>query len=183
MDERLYETGVKWTDCAPFRATTIKDAISDLPAIETNGSNSSSAVAELYLGKDVEEQTSYQRQLRKRRRPVGDNDLCSGRGLDHVVKPERPLIQARIEQVPMDVPGADWRLIPNKKVKLSDGSTTNVLDYRFETKDGNKAVCLCQDASKTRKRRRSGRGKDNKNKRCNYDSKYKGPGQEFTLVI
>lgn len=40
---------------------------------------------------------------------------------DHICKEMNPLVAGRMRNIPV-IPGADWRDLPNKEVRLSDGT-------------------------------------------------------------
>ncbi len=118
---------------APFRATTVKDALSDLPEI-INGA----AADSLPLG---DPQSHYQRKMRK------DQQLKVIR--DHVCKDMKPLVLERIRYIPR-TPGSDWRDLPNIQVQLSDGTKTKRLIYAYDDQKQGRApngayrgVCAC----------------------------------------
>lgn len=67
---------------------------------------------------DRDAESHFQRRMRK-----DATDL-----MDHEIKKTNPLTQKRIELIPKER-DADWCNLPNKKVKLSDGSYTNELNY------------------------------------------------------
>eukprot|EP01105_Mastigella_eilhardi_P025118 TRINITY_DN671_c0_g3_i3.p1 TRINITY_DN671_c0_g3~~TRINITY_DN671_c0_g3_i3.p1 ORF type:complete len:986 (+),score=214.26 TRINITY_DN671_c0_g3_i3:1376-4333(+) len=121
--------------CAPFRRVTVRDAISDLPQPNTNGSPLA------YLSEPL---SHFQRLLRKGRNSVSDQ----------VSKPCPPLIHARIERIPIE-PGADWRDLPNIVVQLEDGTSAELLKYEFnDYKHGKgpegqlRGVCNCATSPK-----------------------------------
>lgn len=49
---------------------------------------------------------------------------------DHICKELGPLAVARMEHIPISS-GADWRNLPNIRVKLSSGLYTNKLNYAY----------------------------------------------------
>lgn len=49
---------------------------------------------------------------------------------DHICKKMCPLVEARISYIPT-YSGADWRDLPNKVVKLSNGNVTETLKYTY----------------------------------------------------
>ncbi|KAH0821219.1 hypothetical protein GEV33_001572 [Tenebrio molitor] len=67
--------------------------------------------------------------------------------VDHICKEMAPIVEARISQIP-EIPGSDWRDLPNISVKLSDGTMTSKLRYPYLTKkqkkgEPNRGVCQC----------------------------------------
>ncbi|XP_045784072.1 DNA (cytosine-5)-methyltransferase PliMCI-like [Maniola jurtina] len=134
IDKKLFTTNIRWEKFAPRRTCTIKDAMSDLPEI-SNGANK----IEIEYGSKPE--THFQRLVRSRDESV--------KLRDHICKNMAPLVQARIARIPTE-PGSDWRDLPNTSVKLSDGTTCKVLQYRHEDKkkgrsstDALRGVCAC----------------------------------------
>ncbi|CAN7989273.1 unnamed protein product, partial [Ixodes hexagonus] len=111
-----------WGDSAPLRTITLRDAISDLSSLEPNDSASSSS-------KPI---SSYQRMLK------GDSQ---GPLQDHVPKKLSPLMQARVDHIPK-VPGANWRSLPNIKLRLRNGKYTRKLVY-YNYGRGIAGVCPC----------------------------------------
>lgn len=102
---------------APRRASTIKDAISDLPALNNDESN-------LHTEYKCNPQSEYQRNMRKK------GSFCI---LDHISKPLSLLNEARVARIPMD-PGSDWRDLPNISLKLSNGKgieVSNIHVFKF----------------------------------------------------
>uniref|UniRef100_T1J9Z9 DNA (cytosine-5)-methyltransferase n=1 Tax=Strigamia maritima TaxID=126957 RepID=T1J9Z9_STRMM len=137
VDENKYVTNVNWMDSAPYRRITVRDSLSDLPAIE-NGAKTEE------LSYTPENQSHYQKILRR-------NNVTRVIH-DHVCKEMRPLVAARIRFIPCQ-PFADWRDLPNIEMTLSDGSRTRKLEYGFEDgKNGRsstgalRGVCRCAEA-------------------------------------
>ena len=71
------------------------------------------------------------------------------KGSDHITKKMEPLSEARVELIPT-TPGSDWRDLPNKVVKLVDGSLKIINDHD-DVKQGRggtgakRGVCACAD--------------------------------------
>ncbi|CAK8688847.1 unnamed protein product [Clavelina lepadiformis] len=119
---------------APFRTITVRDTMSDLPRIP----NGHSKLEISYRG---ESQSHFQRMIRA----GGYQDVLR----DHICKDMSPLVAARMGLIPL-FPGADWRDLPNKQVKLSDGTMTKLLRYEHRDKKQGKSstgalrgVCAC----------------------------------------
>ncbi|XP_065647414.1 DNA (cytosine-5)-methyltransferase PliMCI isoform X3 [Hydra vulgaris] len=118
---------------APYRTTTVYDAMSDLPEIK-NGAN------KMEIGYDTEPLTHFQKKIRGKHMQVLR---------DHICKDMSPLVEARMSYIPC-IPGSDWRDLPNKVVKLRDGNTTKLLLYLHKDKKQgpgkngeNRGVCAC----------------------------------------
>lgn len=89
--------------------------MSDLPNIK-NGCNKTE------MPYDGEAVSHFQRMIRG----ATENDLVN----DHICKEMSSLVEARMSHIPT-YPGADWRDLPNISVKLSDGTTANILRYPY----------------------------------------------------
>ncbi|CAG9770763.1 unnamed protein product [Ceutorhynchus assimilis] len=131
MDNSKYSSGCEWTESAPFRTITVKDAMGDLPEIK-NGSKQEQ------MRYDSEASSHFQRLMR------GPEESLVR---DHVCKEMTPIVEARIAHIPT-APGSDWRDLPNKVVKLNDQTSTTKLLYPYKTKsqklkDPFKGVCRC----------------------------------------
>ncbi|RWS19290.1 DNA (cytosine-5)-methyltransferase 1-like protein, partial [Leptotrombidium deliense] len=117
---------------ALFRAITVRDAISDLPKINTD------------LPKKVSYKSSpvchYQKIMR-----FYSNETIR----DHCCKQISALTKARINEIPQTA-GSDWRDLPNIRVQLPDGTVVNKLVYLYhdvkngKTQNGKlRGVCNC----------------------------------------
>ncbi|XP_072402558.1 DNA (cytosine-5)-methyltransferase PliMCI-like [Diabrotica undecimpunctata] len=126
VDGYSYYNECEWTDSAPYRTITVKDAISDLPAIKNGYSKTE-------LPYDCDPETHYQRMLRS------DNNTLVR---DHVSKEMSPLVEARISHIPT-YPGADWRDLPNVRVSMPDSTQTYLLRYPYRVKKTRGGVCQC----------------------------------------
>ncbi|CAL1301280.1 unnamed protein product [Larinioides sclopetarius] len=134
VDEKKFQSNIKWTTSAPYRTITVKDALSDLPPIR-NGAK----VEEIsYAGEAL---SHFQKKLR-----VVEYE-CVLR--DHICKEMNPLVEARMQHIPT-LPGADWRDLPNIVVRLNDGTYTKLLKYtHHDVKNGKasngalRGVCAC----------------------------------------
>ncbi|KAJ8969760.1 hypothetical protein NQ314_001597, partial [Rhamnusium bicolor] len=137
VDGLRYDTGSNWTESLPYRTICVRDAIADLPEIQ-NGSLT------MELPYDANAKSHFQKNMRK----MNINDLVK----DHICKEMSPIVEARISHIPSHIPGADWRDLPNKVVRLRDGSVTNILKYPYRKKDQRKTdsprgVCKCATGS------------------------------------
>jgi len=141
IGEVLCKSNSRWTESAPYRTITVRDCMSDLPEL-SEGNYGMEVCA--YGGEPL---THFQKIMRK-----GTDCLR-----DHMVKKMSPLVEARMSLIPTTA-GSDWRDLPNIRMKLRDGSFTELLVYRYndyrEGKGKNGAlrgVCFCAT---------------NKNKKC-----------------
>lgn len=131
VNNSKFSTGAKWRDSAPYRAITVRDAMSDLPPIR-NG------YLEATIPYSTEPLSHFQRIMRT-------NSETSVR--DHICKEMAPLVEARMANIP-SCSGSDWRDLPNIVVRLSDGTSTSKLKYLYKTKkqrktDPPRGVCQC----------------------------------------
>ncbi len=124
VDERKFRSAKPSSETAALRTITVRDAISDLPFI----GNGASKEKLKYLKDPV---SHYQRLMRR------DAVLR-----DHICRLMPPLFEKRIEHIV--APGCDWRDLPNIVEKLSDGTKTKKLRYRYKLEDGTPGVCICQ---------------------------------------
>lgn len=108
------------SNSAPFRNVTIRDAIYDLPSICLSSSRSISFSDETYFKKFI---MGHPVQLQ-----------------DHISKVMSPLNEARIKHIPTSK-GCDWRDLPNIRVRLQDGSLTNLLVYSHHDRKNGKSCC------------------------------------------
>ena len=134
VGDRKYMTNISRMFSAPFRTITVRDTMSDLPAIK----NGHSKVEMAYRG---EAESHFQRLIR--------SGNCSAILHDHVCKDMSPLVEARMSRIPL-APGSDWRDLPNVVVKLSDGTSTKLLRYEHHDRKQGKnptgalrGVCSC----------------------------------------
>lgn len=132
VDNRKYSTNCEWTESAPLRMISVRDAVSDLPVID-NGCS----LEVMDYGESVS--TDFQRKLRGNRRVLKD----------HICKLMAPLVQARIELIPR-ANGSDWRDLPNIIVRLSDGTWSKKLEYTHHDERAGRSstgalrgVCSC----------------------------------------
>ncbi|KAL7287133.1 hypothetical protein TKK_0018750 [Trichogramma kaykai] len=134
VDNKKYFPMYDWLDSAPYRVTTIKDALSDLPLIK-------SGKGEEMMRYGSEPATHFQRKVR---RGLDDTSL-----FDHMCKDLGPMSEARMAHIPT-ARGSDWRDLPNISIPLSDGTYTNKLKYNYHDKKSGKSstgafrgVCAC----------------------------------------
>jgi DNA (cytosine-5)-methyltransferase 1 len=85
VGDTVYDNNQKWTDSAPYRTITVRDIMSDLPAI-SNGDQKGIMKYE----KDPE--SHYQKRMRK-----DTHDLT-----DHICKAMNPLVEKRMELIPIE---------------------------------------------------------------------------------
>ncbi|XP_076753766.1 DNA methyltransferase 1a isoform X1 [Xylocopa sonorina] len=134
VDNKKYSTNCCWTESAPFRTVSVKDAMSDLPEIK-NGWNKEE------MSYNNEAVSHFQRKMRgKQYQPVLR---------DHVCKEMAPLVEARMAHIPI-ASGSDWRDLPNVAVRLSDGTYSKKLEYTYDDKKVGRSstgayrgVCSC----------------------------------------
>ena len=96
MEGKRYNTNTRWVLEAPYRTTTVRDTLSDLPRIE----NGASKLEMSYKGDGI---SHFQKKIRR------DSDVLR----DHITKPMSALVEARFRLIPT-APGSDWRDLPNK---------------------------------------------------------------------
>ena len=139
IDDKRYDTNTAWRLEGPFRTTTVRDTLSDLPKIE----NGDAKLEKSYKGEAI---SHFQRSIRK-----GSDVLRA-----HVTKPMSALVEARFRLIPT-APGSDWRDLPNKVMVLKDGSSTRKLVYCYnDHKQGKslggalRGVCQCAESEKAK---------------------------------
>jgi len=110
---------------APYRMITVRDSISDLVKLPTNAKKTPAGKSADYKQKAT---THYQRLMRQ-------DSLAL---FDHEPRELNPLIQKRIELIPLG--SGDWRDLPNIAIELSNGQRANKLVYT----PGTKYVCSCK---------------------------------------
>lgn len=137
IGDKKFKNNCKYDESAPMRTVTVYDAWSDLPEI-SNGANQEEIA---YKHKPI---THLQKLLR-----YPDNHFTESILTDHICKDMSPLVQARMELIPVGE-GSDWRDLPNVEIKLSDGTLTNKLVYtHHDIKNGKgpggslRGVCHC----------------------------------------
>lgn len=106
-----------------MRAITLYDAISDLADVEPKAGADDSL---------AEPSTHYQLMLK---------GSSKGGVRDHEVPTLSPLEQARVDRIP-HFPGANWKDLPNDRVRLSDGTYTDTLVWKTYS-GGVRGLCAC----------------------------------------
>ncbi|KAL5854193.1 hypothetical protein ACOSQ4_003995 [Xanthoceras sorbifolium] len=96
---------------APFRAITVRDTIGDLPAV----GNGASITTMEYKDEPV---SWFQKKIR------GDTLALT----DHISKEMNELNTIRCQRIPKR-PGADWRDLPDEKVRLSSGQMVDLIPW------------------------------------------------------
>ena len=137
LGDQNYKSNIKWKSSAPYRTTTVRDMMSDLPKIE----NGAEKVTMSYGG---EPRSHIQKMFRKNSTELRD----------HITKKMAPLIVKRFEFIPT-TPGSDWRDLPNWSGELSDGTRIKKLEYRWtDSQQGSgprgakRGVCPCANGGK-----------------------------------
>ncbi|KAG9441621.1 hypothetical protein H6P81_017475 [Aristolochia fimbriata] len=96
---------------APFRSITVRDTIGDLPEVKNGASNPDIQYA-------MDPVSWFQKQIRGNM-----TTLC-----DHISKEMNELNYIRCQKIPKR-PGADWRDLPDEKVKLSSGQIVDLIPW------------------------------------------------------
>ncbi|KAL7235643.1 hypothetical protein ACSBR1_019021 [Camellia fascicularis] len=96
---------------APFRAITVRDTIGELPAVK----NGASTTTMEYKDEPV---SWFQKKIR------GDALALT----DHISKEMNELNLIRCQRIPRR-PGADWRDLPDEKVRLSTGQVVDLIPW------------------------------------------------------
>lgn len=96
---------------APFRAITVRDTIGDLPDVK-NGASATT------MGYKDEPASWYQKKIR------GKEEIL----IDHITKEMNELNLIRCKKIPKR-PGADWRDLPDEKVRLSNGQLVDLIPW------------------------------------------------------
>ncbi|XP_057806538.1 DNA (cytosine-5)-methyltransferase 1B-like [Salvia miltiorrhiza] len=96
---------------APFRPLTVKDTIGDLPPVVNGASNTS-------LEYQSDPISWFQKKIR------GNLNILT----DHISKEMNELNLIRCQKIPKR-PGADWRDLPEEKVKLSTGQMADLIPW------------------------------------------------------
>lgn len=129
-----FTTNARWVLAGPYRTTTVRDTMSDLPRIKNGHSK-------LEISYGSEAYSNFQKKIRR-----GSEVLR-----DHITKDMAPLIEARFSLIPT-APGSDWRDLPNKVMTLKDGSQCRKLVYCYNDKKQGRSstgafrgVCSCAD--------------------------------------
>ncbi|PBC25685.1 DNA (cytosine-5)-methyltransferase PliMCI [Apis cerana cerana] len=134
VDNKKYSSNCDWTESAPYRTISVRDAMSDLPNIRNGWNNEEIAYSD-------EPISHFQRKVR----PKEPDAILR----DHICKDMAPLVEARIAHIPT-ASGSDWRDLPNITVRLSDGTYSKKLEYMYHDKKAGKSstgalrgVCSC----------------------------------------
>jgi len=134
IDGKRFTTNSRWVLAGPYRTTTVRDTMSDLPRIK-NGH------AKLEMSYGGEAFSNFQKYIRR-----GSAVLR-----DHITKEMNPLVEARFSLIPT-TPGSDWRDLPNKVMTLRDGTQCRKLVYCYDDKKMGRSstgalrgVCSCAD--------------------------------------
>ena len=133
VGDRKYTSNITRASSAPLRTITVRDTMSDLPAIKNGHSK-------IEMAYQSEPQSHFQRLIRRNQQAML---------LDHICKDMSALVEGRMSRIPL-APGSDWRDLPNHIVKLSDGTSTKLLRYEHHDKKQGKSstgslrgVCTC----------------------------------------
>ncbi|XP_033326072.2 DNA (cytosine-5)-methyltransferase PliMCI [Megalopta genalis] len=134
VDNKKYSSNCDWTESAPYRTISVRDAMSDLPNIRNGWSKEEMAYGD-------EPTSHFQRKVRRK-----EPDAILQ---DHICKDMAPLVEARIAHIPI-ASGSDWRDLPNIAVRLGDGTYSKKLEYTHHDKKAGKSstgafrgVCSC----------------------------------------
>ncbi|KZC09572.1 PREDICTED: DNA (cytosine-5)-methyltransferase PliMCI-like [Dufourea novaeangliae] len=134
VDNKKYSSNCDWTQSAPYRTISVRDAMSDLPNIRNGWNKEDMAYGD-------EPISHFQRKVRPK-----ESDAILR---DHICKDMAPLVEARIAHIPT-ASGSDWRDLPNIAVRLSDGTFSKKLEYTYHDKKTGKSstgafrgVCSC----------------------------------------
>ncbi|GAV80752.1 DNA_methylase domain-containing protein/BAH domain-containing protein/DNMT1-RFD domain-containing protein [Cephalotus follicularis] len=112
LSENLHYAAVRSTaNGAPFRAITVRDTIGDLPAVGNGASKTN-------LEYQNDPFSWFQKQIRR------DAVVLT----DHISKEMNELNLIRCQKIPKR-PGADWRDLPDEKVKLSTGQVVDLIPW------------------------------------------------------
>ena len=146
VDNSYFTTDARWTEIsAPYRTITVRDALYDLPEVESGASREK-------RGYKMRPQSHFQRRMRTDRTTGGTMTVLQ----DHICLGFNPLINERMRHIPLEV-GSDWRDLPNIVVRLSDGTFTDKMIYKYRQNGSTtpNAVCRCQDDDNFRSKRKS----------------------------
>ncbi|KFK31662.1 dna (cytosine-5)-methyltransferase [Arabis alpina] len=112
LSQGLHYAAVRSTQKgAPFRSITVRDTIGDLPPV-ANGADKTNREYE------AEPVSRFQKEIR--------GNMISL--TDHICKSMNELNLIRCKNIPKR-PGADWRDLPDVKVKLSNGKTEDMIPW------------------------------------------------------
>ncbi|KAJ4837570.1 hypothetical protein Tsubulata_038149 [Turnera subulata] len=110
-DSSYYAAARSTTNGAPFRAITVRDTIGDLPAVGNGAS-------ETNMEYNEDPVSWFQKKIR------GDAVALT----DHISKEMNELNLIRCKKIPRR-PGADWRDLPEEKVRLSTGQLVDLIPW------------------------------------------------------
>ncbi|OAD57514.1 DNA (cytosine-5)-methyltransferase 1 [Eufriesea mexicana] len=134
VDNKKYSSNCIWTESAPFRTISVKDAMFDLPEIR-NGWNKEEMS---YTNEPI---SHFQKKMRGKQYQL----LLR----DHICKEMAPLVEARMAHIPI-ANGSDWRDLPNIGVRLNNGTYSKTLEYTHDDKKVGRSstgayrgVCSC----------------------------------------
>nr|AFV53350.1 DNA (cytosine-5-)-methyltransferase 1 [Pleurobrachia bachei] len=129
VDGKRFGSHITRFTSAPLRTITVRDTMSDLPAVGNGAS-----VTELAY--NSEPTTWFQRQIR------GNTTTLT----DHICKEMHPLAAIRTKHIPL-TPGSDWRDLPNIAVNLPDGTRAPKLIYTHDDRKNGplRGVCSCAE--------------------------------------
>ncbi|KAK7314847.1 hypothetical protein VNO77_33375 [Canavalia gladiata] len=112
LSENVHYAAVRSTaNGAPLRAITVRDTIGDLPAVGNGASKG-----------NIEYQNDPASWFQKKIR--GDMVVLT----DHISKEMNELNLIRCQKIPKR-PGADWRDLPDEKIKLSTGQVVDLIPW------------------------------------------------------
>ncbi|XP_073138659.1 DNA (cytosine-5)-methyltransferase 1B-like isoform X4 [Henckelia pumila] len=112
LSGNLYYAAVRSTARgAPLRPLTVRDTIGDLPPVKNGASNAN-------MEFQSEPISWFQKKIR------GNMELLN----DHIAKEMNELNLIRCQRIPT-CPGADWRDLPDEKVKLSTGQVVDLIPW------------------------------------------------------
>ncbi|XP_065183686.1 DNA (cytosine-5)-methyltransferase 1-like [Sycon ciliatum] len=133
VDDKKYCSNISRAESAPYHTVTVRDAISDLPAVTSGASKQQ-------ITYSAESKSPFQRVMR--------GDKTEGSVGDHICKDMSALVVARMELIPT-TPGADWRDLPNKVIKLNGENIPKLRYTHPDRKNGRsstgavRGVCSC----------------------------------------
>ncbi|CAM6109925.1 unnamed protein product [Calypogeia fissa] len=96
---------------APLRPITVRDTVGDLPLVENGASKGDIPYTSL-------PESWFQVQIRGEQTHL----------IDHIAKEMNELNTIRCQRIPKE-PGADWRCLPEEKVKLSTGQLVDLIPW------------------------------------------------------
>ena len=136
LDGKTFDVNsLQWrNDSAPMRYTSVKDAISDLPADCSD------------VQYKTEPNSHFQRMMR-----YDEDEGFPKKVTHHEVRKLSVIIKKRLELIPVKKHGADWRDLPNVVIQLEDGRMTQKIKYPYiDHKFRKPAVCSCAKGPKAK---------------------------------